>query len=323
MLSPTLFSIFINNIPLANDDKEITLLFADDLVYQLRYPFKKNGKVDRQAAEKMKAKAQTYLDKLEKWMNDWQLAMAPKKCAQLTFSRSRGNEEEEAVDVRLYNEGIPLEKNPKFLGIVFDRRLTFDKHFELVDLKLFDRLNILKILSYDKNWRLDNNTLVRVYKSLVRSVLDYACVTSVACNKDVIKKYEVLQNDALRIIFKKTVFDHIKIEDLRKWANVTSVAERHEELLTRYYERAIMSENPLLKKLFENYKKFKERTALSVNAAVDADGNINLESLDFIRTFNKNILTKPETHPTTLCGASRVIRDFLLDDYTVGGRGVT
>ncbi len=112
--------------------------------------------------------------------------------------------------------------------------------------------------------------------------MDYACVTSVACNKDVIKKYEVLQNHALRIIFKKTVLDHIKIEDLHKWANVTSVAERHEELLTRYYKRAIMTQNPLLKKLFENYKKFKERTALSVNAAVDADRNINLESLDYI-----------------------------------------
>ena len=45
VLSPTLFSIFINNIPLANDDKEITLLFADDLVYQLRYPFKKTAKL--------------------------------------------------------------------------------------------------------------------------------------------------------------------------------------------------------------------------------------------------------------------------------------
>ena len=270
----------------------------------------------------MRAKAQVYLDKLEQWMNDWHLAMAPKKCAQLTFSRSRGKEEDEEVDVRLYNEKIPVDKNPKFLGIVFDRRLTFDKHFELVDRKLIDRLSILKILSYDKNWRLDINTLVRVYKSLVRSVLDYACVTSVACNKDVTRHYEVLQNDALRIIFKKTVFDHVKIEDMQKWANVTSVAKRHEELLTRYYERAIMSENPLLKRLFDNYKKFKERRALSVNAAVDSDGNINLETLEFIRTYNKNILNRPEIHPTTLCGATRVFREFLLDDFTVGGRGV-
>ena len=73
--------------------------------------------------------------------------------------------------------------------------------------------------------------------------------------KNIVRNFETLQNDALRIIYKKTVLDHVKVEDMRKWAGVSSIAERHEELLTRYYERAIMSENPLLKKLFENYKK--------------------------------------------------------------------
>lgn len=83
----------------------------------------------------------------------------------------------------------------------FDRRLTFSSHFDQVDKKLTDRLNILKILSYDQNWRLNTITLIRIFKSLVRSVIDYACVTSIACNKDIVKHYETLQNDALRIIF--------------------------------------------------------------------------------------------------------------------------
>ena len=94
-----------------------------------------------------------------------------------------------------------------------------------------------------------------MYKSLLRSVLDYACVTSISCNKDVIKRYEILQNDALRIVFKRFIMDHVRVEDLSKWAGVTSVEDRHKELLLRYYERTIMSDNPLLKKLFENYKK--------------------------------------------------------------------
>ena len=101
-------------------------------------------------------------------------------------------ETREALDVKLYNERIPVEKNPKILGIIFDRRLTFDKHFESIDLKLIDRLNILKILSYDKNWRLDTTTLIRIYKSLVRSVLDYACVTSVACNTNIVRNFRMM-----------------------------------------------------------------------------------------------------------------------------------
>ena len=73
VLSPTLFSIFINNIPLANGDNEITLLFADDLVYQLRYKYKQNGKVNKEASSGVRAKIHSYLDSLEKWMNDWHL----------------------------------------------------------------------------------------------------------------------------------------------------------------------------------------------------------------------------------------------------------
>ena len=76
--------------------------------------------------------------------------------------------------------------------------------------------------------------MIRIYKSLVRSVLDYACVTSMACNKNIVKNFETLQNDELRIIYKKTVIDHVKVEDMRKWADVSSIAERHEEFLTCY-----------------------------------------------------------------------------------------
>ena len=70
-------------------------------------------------------------------------------------------------------------------------------------------------------------------------------------------------------------------------------------------------------------KKFKERMAINVNLAVDHQGNVDMETLNFIRTHNKTLLSKQETHPTTLCGARKVIKDFLLDDYAVGGGGIT
>ena len=127
-----------------------------------------------------------------------------------------------------------METNPKFLGVYFDRKLSIAHHFEMKKNKLVDRMNILKILSYDKNWALKPHILVRIYKSLVRSVLDYASVTAIACNVDVRKDFVVLQNDALRIIFKKNIMDHIKVDDLRKWANVDSIHNRHKDLLNRF-----------------------------------------------------------------------------------------
>jgi hypothetical protein len=35
----------------------------------------------------------------------------------------------------------------------------------------------------------------------------------------------------------------VRVEDLRKWAGVTSIEDRHKELLLHYCERAIISDN--------------------------------------------------------------------------------
>ena len=319
VLSPTLFSVYVNNIPIAKGEKETCLLFADDLVYQLRYKYKIKGKVAKITQTEAEKKAQGYLNLLEQWMNLWRLTLAPKKCGQLTLSRARCTEREETMNLKLYDTLIPAESNPKFLGVYFDRKLTFAHHFEMIQKKLNDRLSILKILSYDKNWALNPGTLVQIYKSLVRSVLDYASVTSIACNVNVINDYEVVQNDALRIVFKKTLMDHVKIEDLRKRAKVSSIQTRHKELLTRYYERAIMSNNPLVKEMYKKYDTFKKRHFLAHTLAVDNDNNVNLELLESIRTHNTEMMSRKETYPTTLCCADYLIRQYIFDDFSVGG----
>ena len=220
-------------------------------------------------------------------MNDWRLTMAPRKCGQITFSRARGNEHSDELKVKIYGIEIPVEINPKFLGVTMDRRLNFEKYFEIVNKKIIDRMNILKILSFDKNWRLNTRILIRMYKALVRSVLDYAFVTSIACNKEVVNALEVIQNDALRVIYKKTVMDHVRVEDLRKWAGVEPIKDRHENLLTRYYERALISGNPLMALMFDKYSKFKRRGALNPELTVRADNSVDLVKIGKIVVMEK------------------------------------
>lgn len=241
VLSPTLFSIYINDVPIAEGDDEISLLFADDIAYSARYGYKTKNKIDSSLKIRAQEKVQAYLNKLELWMCTWRLSLAPSKCAQITFSKAKDISNDE-MEITLYNEKIPSEINPKFLGIFFDARLNFSKHWEAIREKITDRLNLLKILSYDKNWRLNEDILIKMYKTLVRSVLDYACVTSVAASNVVLKDFEVAQNDALRIIFKKSLLDKVKVEELRDRAGVQSIFERHKILMERYYERAIISE---------------------------------------------------------------------------------
>lgn len=202
VLSPTLFQIYVNDLPLAQNENEKTLLFADDIAYLLKYKYKKGGKVDASAKVEAEKKAQSFLNKLEEWMSKWRLTLAPKKCSQITFSKARNTQDDELV-LTLYAESIKSETNPKFLGVVFDNRLNFVANGQAIKKKIGDRLNLLKILSYDKTWRLSESILVKVYKSLVLSVLDYASITSGCLNEKTKSEFESFQNSALRIIFKK------------------------------------------------------------------------------------------------------------------------
>ena len=90
---------------------------------------------------------------------------------------SKGNIPKEVSSVcfslKIFNEEIPINTNPKYLGVTFDRKLNFSTHTELVREKAMKQLNILKCLSY-KKWSLGTKEKLNVYKSLIRSSFEYA-----------------------------------------------------------------------------------------------------------------------------------------------------
>lgn len=273
----------------------------------------------RKRIRKQPEKAQIYLDKLEWWTSLWRLCLAPHKCAQVIFSKAASTAHDD-LDLNIYGQKIPYDPSPKFLGIIFDPRLKFDKHLELMKEKVKDRTNVLKVLSYDKHWALGTNFLVNIYKVLVRSVMDYSNTITGACSKNFIDASEVLQNNALRVIFKVSVMDHVSIESLRAKADICSMEERYENLLTEYYEKCLINNNPLMSEMFDSYRKFKHRNFLPWRLAEDGDGAVDLSKLDLIKKHNKEALNT-ETHMTTLCRAREIIKELIVDEYDWGPIG--
>ena len=81
-LSPTLFNLFINDLPIRtpdNDKDEHTMLYADDLACLISFKEKHTAELA----------AQQYLLELEKWKKDRRLTLTPHKCSQIVFSRAR------------------------------------------------------------------------------------------------------------------------------------------------------------------------------------------------------------------------------------------
>ena len=79
VLSPTMFSIYINDIPIVVGQDEKVMLFADDIIYCLNFEYKSGNIISEEAYKKATEKAQEYLTCLEMWMDRWRLSLAPHK----------------------------------------------------------------------------------------------------------------------------------------------------------------------------------------------------------------------------------------------------
>ena len=70
---------------------------------------------------------------------------------------------------------IPVVEETKYLGVIFDRKLSFIPHLKYVKNKALKALNILKVIG-NTEWEADRKVMLRLYGSLIRSKLWMHCV---------------------------------------------------------------------------------------------------------------------------------------------------
>jgi len=92
---------------------------------------------------------------------------------------------------------IPIVNEFKFLGLIFDKKLTFNKHIKYLKDKCVKALNLLRVVAH-KDCGADCATLLKLYRSHVRSKLDYGCVVYGSARKSVLESLNRVQNAALR-----------------------------------------------------------------------------------------------------------------------------
>ena len=65
---------------------------------------------------------------------------------------------------------IPVVDQYKFLGVIFDRKLSFILHINYLKAKCHKALQLLRVVAHT-DWGADKSTLLKLYKSLVRSFM--------------------------------------------------------------------------------------------------------------------------------------------------------
>jgi hypothetical protein len=94
--------------------------------------------------------------------------------------------------------GLPISKEFKYLGVVFDRGLAWNLHTRYVLKRYKTRINFMKSMA-GTAWGSHPDNMLILYKGSVRSVLKYGCVCFSEMALTHFKKLERVQWRTLRI----------------------------------------------------------------------------------------------------------------------------
>ena len=101
-------------------------------------------------------------------------------------------------DLRLDGIPIPVVEEFKFLGLVFDRKLSFIPHIKFLKAKCQKALDLLRVVS-NTDWGADRTVLLRLYRSIIRSKLDYGCSVYGSARKSYLRMLDPIHNQGLRL----------------------------------------------------------------------------------------------------------------------------
>ena len=137
------------------------------------------------------------LDKLARWCTKWRINLNPEKTKVIIFSKSPSAIRAEPA-LSLYGDLVSYYPHTKFLGITFDNRMTFTKHFkEILECcnNKFHRLSIL----VNKMWGPSAATILQIYEQCVRPIFEYGIVSIIAVSETVITKIQRVQYSFIRL----------------------------------------------------------------------------------------------------------------------------
>ncbi|GFV49682.1 RNA-directed DNA polymerase from mobile element jockey [Trichonephila clavipes] len=180
-------------------------LYADDTAISATY---KNTKSVTIALNK-------HLALLEKYFNDWKIKIKVNKTVAVLFTKTR----KPIAPPTLYSTPLRWSQTTKYLGITFDKTLTWKPHILYARDKFRIALKKLyPLICRNSNMYLYNKVLL--YTAVLRPILSYGCHIWGYAAKTNIKILEIAQNSIIRCI-PAPLRDDITPPDMRFTSDAT------------------------------------------------------------------------------------------------------
>ena len=162
ILSVTLFAVAINGVCSALPVGVTGSLYVDDLC--ISFHAARMSLIER--------KLQLAINAVSQWATERGFRFSSSKTVAMHFCRLRGVHPD--PDLYLGNRRISCVEETRYLGLVFDSRLTWVPHLKYIKSACQRVLSLLRVLAHT-SWGADRDTLLLLHRVLILSKLEYGC----------------------------------------------------------------------------------------------------------------------------------------------------
>ena len=163
------------------------LLFVDD--FGLCYRGQNMDVIERQL--------QQCISKVQDWADDNGFKFSKTKTVCVHFCNKRKLHPDPVL--KLNDTVIPVVKEAKYLGLIFDHKLSFIPHIKYLKTKCQKALNLLKVIS-NTSWGADRKTKLLIYRALIRSKLDYGSMVFGSARQSYLSMLDPIQKPIIKIM---------------------------------------------------------------------------------------------------------------------------
>ena len=189
-LGPLLFLIYINDLPLVLDNAKATM-YADDT--SISYSSK--------SVEAINSAINDDLSNLKLWLQTNMLSLNVTKTRAMLIGswpklQNICNSDGIYTKLSIDDEVVPMINETKYLGTQIDKTLSWKEHINVIASKISRGIGMLR---YAQRY-VPLSTIKIMYWSKVEPHLRYCCTVWGCCTETDLKRLQILQNRAARIV---------------------------------------------------------------------------------------------------------------------------
>ena len=178
--------------------------------------------------------------KITNWCNIRRIKLNPLKTKVLDFSKRKHPLLD--CNIKMDNVKLKAEKMVRFLGVIFDHKLTFEEHIK-------DKINNTRHVKSSfyclksKKYRIPEKTMLNLYKIFIRPNFEYGNTALITTDNRYIYKWEQMQMKVLRSIL--SLNRNINNDVVRKCVNFSSISERIKQLVKSWYKKSVINNSDI------------------------------------------------------------------------------